>query len=109
MNWGAKKLYEGMSSAPRAAMSLAKKATVIGGMMSAGGSVEHDFRGGGHVKATTPKEKAVKSGNSYANDKVKALLSEGEIVLPKTVTESADPVRSAADFVSKVIAKRKAK
>jgi hypothetical protein len=64
---------------------------------------------GGHVDAKSPDQKATKSGNSYANDKVPAMLSEGEIVLPRSVTQSADPQRSAADFVAKVLAKRRAK
>jgi hypothetical protein len=64
---------------------------------------------GGHVNAKAPAQKAVASGNSYANDKIPAKLSEGEIVLPRTVTMSSDPVRASADFVQKVIAKRKSK
>lgn len=71
-----------------------------------GGSADHDFRCGGKVSATKPSEKAVKPGNSYANDKVKALLSEGEVVLPRSVMQSEAPVRNAADFVRKVLAKR---
>lgn len=77
--------------------------------MMGGGTAQKDFRSGGHVAATSPQEKAVKPGNSYANDKVKALLSEGEIVLPRTVTQSKDPVGAAADFVAKIMAKRKAR
>lgn len=64
---------------------------------------------GGHVFAKSSSQKAVKSGDSYDNDKIPAKLSEGEIVLPRSVTMSKDPVRSAADFVAKVIAKRKVK
>lgn len=64
---------------------------------------------GGHVAAKAPAQKAVKSGNSYDNDKIPAKLSEGEIVLPRTVTMSADPVKASADFVAKVLAKRKSK
>ncbi len=63
---------------------------------------------GGKVKAKDPKEKAVKRGNSYSNDKVPAMLSEGEIVIPRSVAMSKDPVRGAADFVAKVLAKKKA-
>lgn len=92
-------LYQGTKDFAKGAMSMA--------MGAKGGKVERDFRSGGGVKAASPSEKAEKPGNSYANDKVKALLSEGEIVLPREVTQSSDPVRSAADFVSKVIAKRK--
>lgn len=62
---------------------------------------------GGKVKAKAPSEKAEKKGNSYSNDKIPTLLSEHEIVLPRDVTLSKDPVKSAADFVSKVIAKRR--
>jgi hypothetical protein len=61
---------------------------------------------GGHVAARTPGQKARKSGNSYSNDKIPAELSEGEIVIPRSVTMSADPVRDAADFVRKVLAKK---
>ncbi len=66
-----------------------------------------DFRGGGSVKAGSEKEKATVKGDSYANDKIKAVLSEGEVVLPRSVMNSKDPVRSSADFVRKVMAKRK--
>ncbi len=64
---------------------------------------------GGHVKAKAPHQKAVKSGNSYANDKVPAMLSEGEIVIPRDVAMGKDPIKGAADFVAKVIAKRRRK
>lgn len=103
MGYGSQQLYNGASSMSKAAM----KAGTMAAMAARGGSVEHDFRGGGHVRATTPTEKAVKPGNSYANDKVKALLSAGEVVIPKSVMESKDPARGAADFVSKVLAKRR--
>jgi hypothetical protein len=44
--------------------------------------------------------KAEVPGNSYKNDTVPAMLSPGEIVLPRTVTQSQDPVKAAADFVA---------
>ncbi len=74
-------------------------------MAARGGLAER----GGHVAAQNPAQKAVKAGNSYDNDKVPAKLSEGEIVLPRTVTMSDDPVRDSADFVRKVLAKRRTK
>lgn len=40
--------------------------------------------------------------NSYANDTVPALLSAGEIVLPRSVTQSANPAEAAARFVSAI-------
>lgn len=61
---------------------------------------------GGKVAAKSPDQKAVAPGNSYSNDKVPAMLSEGEIVIPRSVLQSGDPVRGAADFVAKVMAKR---
>ena len=71
------------------------------------GGMTKDFRAGGKVKATSPKEKAVAKGNDYANDKIPAVLSEHEIVLPRTVTLSKDPVNAAAQFVANIVSKRK--
>lgn len=78
----------------------------IAAMAAKGGQATHDYRGGGNVKAKNAKEKAVKSGNSYSNDKIPAVLSEGEVVIPRSVMQGKDPTRGAADFVSKVLAKR---
>lgn len=63
---------------------------------------------GGDIRASSPDEKAVKNGNSYSNDKIAKDLPEGAIVIPRSVTQSKDPVRSAQDFVAKVLAKRRA-
>jgi hypothetical protein len=71
-----------------------------------GGQIVHDMRGGGKVIAKNSNEKAVKPGNDYANDKIDAKLSEGEIVVPRSVTMSKEPVRDAAAFVAAVLAKR---
>jgi hypothetical protein len=62
---------------------------------------------GGKVKALNSKEKAVKKDNSYDNDKVPAMLSEGEIVLPRSVTTHPMAPEKAAEFVAKTLAKRK--
>jgi hypothetical protein len=70
--------------------------------MSKGGMAKD----GGPVKAKTPDQKAVKKGNSYDNDKVPAMLSEGEIVIPRSVLQSGDPVHGASQFVAQVLAKR---
>lgn len=78
-----------------------------GQKMAQGGSAR-DFRGGGTVAASKPVEKAEKKGNSYSNDKIPAMLSEGEIVLPRSVTMGKDPIRGSAEFVRKVLAKRRA-
>lgn len=110
MNKGATALASALSkfkpsSAPQGGTGTSATAPVAMapvGMLSNGGLADH----GGHVAANTFSQKAVKRGNSYANDKIPAMLSEGEIVIPRTVTQSSDPVRGAADFVAKVMAKR---
>jgi hypothetical protein len=92
----------------------------VGGMIQGGfsgsaqspyaqGGMTKDFRAGGKVNASSLKEKAVKGGNDYSNDKIPAVLSEHEIVLPRSVTLSKDPVGESAKFVAKVIAQRKGK
>jgi len=61
------------------------------------------------VRANSPKQKAVAKGDDYANDKIPAVLSEHEIVLPRSVTLSDDPVGNAAKFVAQTLAKRRGK
>jgi hypothetical protein len=61
---------------------------------------------GGPVDAKSPDQKAEKQGNSYDNDKIPAMLSEGEVVIPRDVMQSEDPIKAATDFVAGVIAKR---
>jgi hypothetical protein len=75
---------------------------VTGMGMAKGG----DARSGGVVKANSPDQKAVKGGNSYSNDKIPAVLSEGEVVLPRSVTQSRNPVEAAARFVEAVMRKK---
>lgn len=80
----------------------------LAGNMAMGGAT-HDYRAGGNVAAKSSSQKAVVSGNSYANDKIPAVLSEGEVVIPRNVMESKDPAMAAAKFVQSVLAKRKVK
>ncbi len=87
----------------------APAAGALAGPDSSASSAMLAARGGGVVKADNPKQKAVAKGNDYANDKIPAMLSEGEVVIPRDVMQSKDPARSAADFVSKVMAKRRNK
>lgn len=47
--------------------------------------------------------------NSYANDTVSKTLQEGGIVLPRSVTQSKNPSKSAADFVAAVMKKQSLK
>ena len=68
--------------------------------------VARTLANGGGVKASTQDEKATKPGNSYANDKIEKSLPEGAIVIPRSVMQSKDPARGAADFVAKIMARR---
>jgi hypothetical protein len=49
--------------------------------------------------------KAPVPGDHPVNDKVPAVLSPGEIVIPRSVVSSDDPIGSAAKFVAEVLAK----
>lgn len=73
---------------------------------AAAGGMIGDYRSGGNVNVKNKAQKAVKNGNSYANDKVPALLSEGEVVIPRSVMQSKDPVNNSAKFVQSILAKR---
>lgn len=64
---------------------------------------------GGHVKAKSSSQKPVQRGDSLKNDKVPAMLSAGEIVIPRSITQGKNPERGAAQFVAQVLAKRKRK
>lgn len=70
--------------------------------MSQGGMAQT----GGSVQAKSPDQRAVKSGNSYDNDKVPAMLSEGEVVIPRSVMQSGDPAGGAARFIQALMAKK---
>ena len=48
-------------------------------------------------------------GNSFSNDKVPAVLSPGEVVIPRSVMQSADPAKAAQQFVQALLAKNKRK
>lgn len=71
--------------------------------MMQGGSVGDSLKAGGSVPghANVP-------GDSLKNDTVHAMLSPGEIVLPRSVTQSANPSEAAARFVAAMKAKKKA-
>lgn len=49
--------------------------------------------------------KAEVNGDSYSNDTVPAMLSPGEIVLPRHVVQSSDPVAASAKFVEALLQK----
>lgn len=61
---------------------------------------------GGTIKAASAGQKATHKGNSYANDKIEKDLPVGGVVIPRSVMQSKDPVRGAAEFVRAVQAKK---
>jgi hypothetical protein len=66
-----------------------------------GGSVGDALKAGGKVPGH-----AKVAGDSYENDQVHAMLSPGEIVIPRSVAQSANPVDGAARFVAAMQAKK---
>jgi len=54
---------------------------------------------------SVPGQASVK-GNSYDNDTVPAILSPGEVVIPRDVMQSKDPAQEAAKFVAAILAKK---
>lgn len=81
------------------------------GMMASGGEVggpksfvgQHikNMKAGGPVAG-----KAKVKGDSLKNDTVPAMLSPGEVVIPRHITESKDAPKKAAAFVAAVLAKK---
>ena len=64
-----------------------------------------DFNKVGKIVPGTPKYK----GNNYANDVVPTKEPEGSVIIPNNIMQSKDPARGAADFVNKILAKRRNK
>lgn len=84
--------------------ALALLAAAKGGIIKKGLAAK-----GGKVAAQNPKQKAIKPDNSYSNDKVPSLLSEGEIVIPRSITMHPQAPQLAAQFVAQALAHRKMK
>lgn len=61
---------------------------------------------GGEIKAQSPDQKATHKGNNKKDDKVPILATEGEVMLPKSVTKSKNPPKKAADFMKKEMKKK---
>ncbi len=72
--------------------------------MSSGGDIGSRLKSGGHVPG-----QAKVAGDNLKNDTVHAMLSPGEVVIPRSVMNSKDPARGAADFVAQVMAKKRMK
>ena len=107
-SWGT--FMKNLSSPPSNNSSLQQGASkgvqgllsALGPKMAQGGLAAQ----GGGVSAGSPAQAATVQGNSYSNDKIPAVLSEGEVVIPRSIMLGKDPVRGAADFVAKILAKK---
>ena len=73
------------------------------GGYASGGIVQHlrNFQSGGQVAG-----KATVQGDSPSNDTVPAVLSPGEIVIPRSIAQSKDAPKKAAAFVAALMAKK---
>lgn len=72
---------------------------MMAAMASKGGVI--NFKPGGAVPGN-----ASVMGDSAANDTVPAMVSPGEVVLPRSVVNSKNPQKEAAKFLGAVLAKR---
>ncbi len=70
-------------------------------LASNGGKIRKDMRNGGPVAG-----KAKVKGDSPKNDTVPAMVSPGEVVIPRSVINSRDPAKKSADFVAAILAKK---
>lgn len=64
---------------------------------------------GGNVKAQSKNQKAVSSSDSYENDKIPAMLSEGEVVIDKDTLADKGPIGQMARAIKAHLAARNSK
>ncbi len=62
-----------------------------------------NMKGGGHVPG---KAKVEGTKNTLKNDTVPAVLSPGEVVIPRSITQGANPAGDAAKFIQAIMAKK---
>lgn len=98
---------QGLNQATQA-QNAAVRGQVTGGLMQGASSaatmgMKYD---GGYIEAG-PGQHAEVSGDSPKNDKIPALLSEGEIVIPKSKSQDADKAHAFLDAIMKESPKKK--
>lgn len=72
---------------------------------ASGGGEIHDYLKGGIVSPGSPSEKAQIPGDSPKNDKIPAMLSENEVVLPRSIAQNAEPDR-VMSFLNRIRQKK---
>lgn len=96
-------------SAPAAGAGLGVETSLapLAVAFNSGGKIDKNLSAnGGSVKSMSKDQKAVKKGDSYENDKIPALLSEGEHVIDRETMEDPGPLGKAARFVAASIAQK---
>lgn len=80
-------------------------------MMAGGGSVlpfaPMNYTGGGSVQAQAPQQQAKVKGNSYSNDTIPAMLSQGEFVVNREIMQSPNAPELAAQAIRKALSRGK--
>lgn len=91
-----------------AANAAALGQSVIGGVLGAGGEIGAGVAGGGKGKAKGGRieGKAKVAGDSEHNDVVPAMLSPGEIVIPRTKAKDPDKAKEFIDHLMKTEEKK---
>lgn len=89
---------------PHMSLESSKKGASSGGPKMAPASL---MKSGGKVSASGKSERAVVKGDSPKNDKIPAILSSGEIVIPRHITMGKNAPDKAAAFVQATLNKRK--
>ena len=105
----------GLAGGPGDAMAGAGSAADLAVLVAKGGKilprlgkgpVKTELTKGGLVKADTKAEKATKPGDNYDNDKIPALLTEGEVVLDKKTLADPGVIGQMARALAQHLAKR---
>lgn len=82
---------------------LGKGISAIGSLFAEGGPINGEMLA---AQGKMVPGKAEVKGDSLKNDKVPAVLSPGEVVIPRSVMQSGDPVANSAKFVQAIMAKQ---
>lgn len=106
LSGGAQKLGKSLNSAMKSSPGAPPKEYGDHGVTS----IESEgMERGGKVKAQSKDQMAVKDGDSYDNDKVPALLSEGEVVLDLDTLKDKGPIGKMARALAAHLKKRNEK
>lgn len=98
---------ENQQAAAAGSFNNAASHSIGGQIMSTVGQIGGAVTGAMAAHGGLVNGKAPVPGDSYANDKVHALVSPGEVILPRSVVNSEDAPEKAKAFLQAIIAKRR--